>query len=128
MVVPRLLPVANPIKREVTDPVALKLLEAFDQLRVLDKEMPAHCVAAFLYVASHDGCHKQAIEEDLDISTASCSRTTDILGSFGRPGRNRSGLGLITKEVDPSNRRRQILKLTAEGRRLIALMKQSSHG
>lgn len=119
---------ANPIKRNVTDPIALKLLEAFDQLRVLDKEMPAHCVAAFLYVASHDSCHKQAVEEDLDISTASCSRTTDILGSFGRPGRNRAGLGLITKEVDPANRRRQTLKLTPEGRRLIALMKQSSHG
>ena len=119
---------ANPIKREVTDPTALRLLEAFDELRVLDKEMPAHCVAAFLYVASHDGCHKQAIEEDLDISTASSSRTTDILGSYGRPGRNRAGLGLITKEEDKSNRRRQFLKLTPEGRRLISKMKDRSYG
>ena len=118
----------NPIKRNISDDVALRLLNAFDQLRVLDKEMPAHCVAAFLYIASHDGCHKQAIEEDLCISSASSSRTTDILGSSGRPGRNRAGLGLIIKEEDVFNRRRQVLRLSSEGHRLVTLKKQSTFG
>lgn len=101
-----------------------KILMGFELLRLRDREMPGQVTCSFLYIASHDGCHKQALEEELGLSTASASRNTDIL-SRGRIGRGAGGLGLITKEVDPTNKRRQTLKLTPLGKDLARMIKQT---
>ena len=94
-----------------------KVLKALDLLRILDSEMPAQVTACFLYVASHKNCHKMAMEEYLDISTASGSRNTDWLSKKHRFGKE--GLNLIEKVPDPANRRRLMLKLTDKGERLV---------
>lgn len=104
-----------------------KIQRAFDLIRVLDREMPGQVVSVFLYIASHDGCNKQALEQELGLTTASSSRNTDLLSS-GRIGRSTSGLGLITKEVDPGNGRRQVLKLTSQGKDLARLIKDTIYG
>ena len=104
-----------------------QIRSAFEQIRLLDREMPGQVVSCFLYVASHDGCHKQAMEQELGLTTASSSRNTDIL-SKGRLGREAEGLDLITKEVDPANRRRQTLKLTPRGKSLAQQMKTIIYG
>jgi DNA-binding MarR family transcriptional regulator len=101
-----------------------KIQRAFDLIRIKDREMPGQVVSVFLYIASHDGCNKQALEQELGLTTASSSRNTDLL-STGRIGRETSGLGLITKEEDPSNGRRQVLKLTPEGKDLARSIKQT---
>ena len=75
--------------------------------------IPLQVVSAFLYVATHDECHKQQIEQVFGLSVAAGSRCTDFLCEENRLGKD--GLGLITKEVDPSNRRRQVLSLTVKG-------------
>jgi len=93
---------------------------------LLDKEMPAQVVATFLYVASHDECHKLAMEMALDFSTASGSRNTDWLSQYHRL--NKPGLDLITKEVDPMNRRRQILRLTPKGKQLVQQIEEILYG
>ena len=100
-----------------------KIQRAFDLIRIKDREMPGQVVSVFLYIASHDGCNKQALEQELGLTTVSSSRNTDLL-STGRIGRETSGLGLITKEDDPSNGRRQVLKLTPEGKDLARSIKQ----
>jgi len=110
------------LRARLTDPPSAKILRAFELLRVLDREMPGQCVSTFLYVASHDGCHKQALENALALSTAASSRNTDLL-STGRIGNRRSGLELISKEYDPTNRRRQIMRLTPKGKQVINQMK-----
>ena len=97
---------------------------AFEMLRLRDREMPGQTACTFFYVASHDGCHKQALEQELSMTTASASRNTDLL-SKGRVGRGALGLGLITKEVDQSNKRRQTLKLTSLGKDLARMIKQT---
>lgn len=107
----------DPLRRVVTSTDVGKLLAAIEKLRVLDLEMPAQVISAFLYVASHDGCHSLALKEDLDMTAASTSRNTDWLSGTHRSNPER-GLNLITKEVDPSNRRRHILKLTPQGKKL----------
>ena len=56
------------------------------------------------------------MEEDLGMSSASGSRNTDYLCKQARY--KRAGLDLITKEDDPDNRRRMILRLTPSGVRL----------
>jgi len=93
--------------------------------RILDREIPAQVLSTFLYVASHDNCHKQAVEQELEFSSASGSRNTDWLSKLHRL--NKPGLDLIIKEVDPSNRRRQTLKLSPKGRALIKQIKQFLH-
>jgi DNA-binding MarR family transcriptional regulator len=90
-----------------------RVLHAVDLLRGMDREMPAQVLATFFYIASHNNCHKQAMEEELEMSNSSGSRNTDWLSDLHRL--RKPGLGLITKEIDPTNRRRQILTLTPKG-------------
>ncbi len=111
----------NP-SREITDIDIAKLAQAIEHFRTLDKEIPAQVIATFLYVASHDDCNKIDMEKVLAFSTASGSRNTDWLSEFHRL--NKPGLGLIDKYRDPTNRRRQILKLTPKGRIFVQELKQ----
>lgn len=117
----------DPLRRQVTDVQVERILNAVDLLRELDSEMPAQLVATLLYVASHDNCHKQALEEDLNFSTASGSRNTDWLSHKHRI-RGRKGLDLIKKEADPSNGRRLQLSLTAKGHDLVDRIKEVIYG
>ena len=114
---------ADPLKRPVTNDQMLKLMKAFELLRVMDREIPGQLVTAFFYVCSHNGCHKLAMEQDLGLKTASASRLTDWLSDFHRLGK--PGLGLIEKFTDPANRRRQYLRLTAKGQALLQQIEEA---
>lgn len=112
----------DPIRNQCTDPTVERMLMAFEKLREIDSEMPAQLVSTLLYVASHKNCHKQALEQDLNFTTASSSRNTDWL-TINHRIKNRRGLGLITKEADPSNGRRMQLALTPKGQVLVDQLK-----
>ena len=112
---------ADPLQRSVTDPTIERVFLAMNVLRKLDAEMPAQLVSALFYIASHNGCHKLAMEEDLCLCKASGSRNTDWLSRQHRLGKR--GLGLIIKERDPFNGRRLVLSLTEKGELLIAQLK-----
>ena len=109
----------DPLRKQLTDDRLINLLKALEYLRteVAPKmdHIPLQVVSAFLYVASHNECHKQQIEQVFGLSVAAGSRCTDFLCEENRLGKD--GLGLITKEVDPTNRRRQVLRLTQKGRK-----------
>ena len=106
----------DPLARQLTSPRLGRLLEAVELFRVLDREIPAQVISAFLYVASHNPCHKQSLEQDLGFTTASASRNTDWLSTVTRL--KKPGLGLIHKYRDPSNNRRVLLSLTEKGEEL----------
>ena len=112
--------------RVVTDLQMQKLAQAVELFRTHDKEIPAQVIATFLYVASHDDCFKGDLEKALAFSTASGSRNSDWLSEFHRL--NKAGLGLINKYRDPTNRRRQILKLSPKGRILVQQLKTILYG
>ena len=112
--------------RVVTDFQMQKLAQAVELFRTHDKEIPAQVIATFLYVASHDDCLKSDLEKELMFSTASGSRNTDWLSDFHRL--NKAGLGLLIKYRDPTNRRKQILKLSPKGRILAKQLKQLLYG
>ena len=111
----------DPLKDSVTDDTLNSLFEAVQLMRLLDREFPAQMMAALLYIASHNGCHKQAVEQALGVSTAAGSHTTDWLGDRHRLGK--PGLGLIKKVEDPSNRRRKFLVLTEKGQHFVRQLK-----
>ena len=106
----------DPLKRGVTDPALVTFLTAFEKLRALDEKVPGQLVASFLYVASHSPCHKQAMEEDLNLKVASGSRNIAWLSDYHRSGG--PGLGLVRKYQDPSNNRRILVELTEKGEQL----------
>ena len=112
--------------RVVTDFQMQKLAQAVELFRTHDKEIPAQVIATFLYVASHDDCAKVDLEKALAFSSASGSRNTDWLSEFHRL--NKAGLGLLIKYRDPTNRRKQIVKLSPKGRILVNQLKQILYG
>ena len=116
----------DPLRRQLTDPESERLLKAIERVRILDRQFPAQVLASLLYIAAHENCHKQALEEDLGITTASSSRNTDWLSDYHRL--RKAGLGLIIKEDDPGNGRRQQLRLSPKGRRLIQQIKEDLYG
>ena len=119
----------DPLKRLETDSELNALLTGWEMLRTQHREIPAQAVTVLLYVASHNPCHKQAIEEDQCLTTASCSRMIDLLcDGPGRMHIKTRGLGLITKKTDPSNGRRQLLYLTPKGEHFIHLFKEIIYG
>ena len=114
----------DPLANQCTDARLAKVHLAFNALLLMQREIPGQLVSTFLYIASHDGCHKQALEQELGMTTASSSRNTDWL-SDGRMGIKHQGLGLITKEQDG---RRQRLRLTPRGKDLARQMKSIIYG
>ena len=54
----------DPLKRLETDSRLNLLLTGWETLRLMHREIPEQAVTVLLYVASHNPCHKQAIEED----------------------------------------------------------------
>ena len=101
-----------------------RMLNAWELLRTQHRELPAQAVTVLFYIASHNPCHKQAIEEDQELTTASCSRMIALLTDGPtRPGVQTRGLGLVKKYTDPSNHRRFLLSLTPDGERIVHLFK-----
>lgn len=94
-----------------------RLLAATEKLRMLDIEMPMQVASCFLFVALHEGCNQVDLVADLDMSEASVSRCTSWLSGFHRSNPNR-GLNLLSKSIDPTNRRKRILVLTPMGKKL----------
>ena len=112
------------LRRTVTDKQIERLLKVFKELRLQKREMSAQELATLFYIASHNNCHKQALQEDLNFSTASGSRNTDKL-SKTQSLPNVAGLDLIVKEVNEEELpRRQQLRLTKKGEDLIKHIKQ----
>ncbi len=115
----------DPLNRQVTCSTTTRLLGVAEIFRELDREVPAQVLAVYLYVASHNGCHSQAMMEDLELTGASASRNTDWLSKKHRLGK--PGLNLIRKEVDESNKRRHTLWLTLKGKALLTQINQLLH-
>ena len=76
-----------------------------EKLRELDREVPGQVVATLFYIASRNNCHKIAIEEDLEFSTASVSRNIQRLEGFG-----------LVEKYQEEGSRRLLCKLTAKGK------------
>tara|TARA_Y100000994_G_C15524865_1_gene373234 strand:+ start:279 stop:677 length:399 start_codon:yes stop_codon:yes gene_type:complete len=120
----------DPLIRTCTDEKMNGLLEIMQIISELKpanakaKELPMQTIQCLFYIASHDGCHKQALEEDLNMNKASGSRNTDWLSAHHRIA-ERSGLGLISKMPDFSDRRRDRLFLTRKGKELVRNLKIS---
>ena len=99
--------------------------ESYNLLRVLtmfmkldnSQDVPLQAIAVFWYVAIYHYCSKRDIVIFFKMSKASASRMTDYISRYHRLGK--AGLGLVSKEQDPKDKRKTILKLTRKGKDLI---------
>ena len=115
--------------RTTTDLEMEKLLKAMELFRSHDPEMPAQVISVFLYIASHDDCSKVQLQDKdvgLNMPSASASRNTDWLAHKHRLGKQ--GLNLIVKYRDETDRRKQIMKLSAQGLFLIEQLRNILYG
>jgi len=110
------------LQRKVTDDKIERLLKVVNLIRLYDREVPAQVLATLFYIGSHNDCHKTALEEDLNFTTASSSRNTDKLSKNHRLGK--AGYDLIVKEVEEVSPHRQRLRLTKKGEDLMTQIKQ----
>ena len=110
------------LRRKVTDKQIDRLVEVIKQLRLQKREMSAQELATLFYIGSHNDCHKTALEEDLNFTTASSSRNTDKLSKNHRLGK--AGYDLIVKETEEVSPYRQRLKLSKKGEDLMKQIKQ----
>ena len=117
---------SDPFKKTLTDNDMNRLFQCMEEFVKFDPEMPLQLQLTFLYIASHNGCHKQALEEELGYSNAAGSRNTDYLALQHRYGKR--GMNLISKDRDPSNRRRYALTLTKQGHALVKSLKEKLYG
>ena len=101
------------------DNESYNLLRVLHMFMKLDKsqEVPLQAIAVFWFVATYQNCSKKDIEDHFKMSKASASRITDYLSRYHRLGK--PGLGLISKEQDPNDKRKTLLKLTRKGKDLI---------
>ena len=110
------------LRRKVTDKQINRLVEVIKQLRLQKREMSAQELATLFYIGSRNDCHKTALEQDLNFTTASSSRNTDKLSKNHRLGK--AGLDLIVKETEVVSPFRQRLRLTKKGEDLMTQIKQ----
>ena len=110
------------LRRKQTDEKIDRLVKVVKQLRLQKREMSAQELATLFYIGSRHDCHKTALEEDLNFTSASGSRNTDKLSKDHRLGK--AGYDLIVKEVEQVSPYRQRLKLTKKGEDLMTQIKQ----
>jgi YD repeat-containing protein len=80
-------------------------------------QFPVHHAQVFLHVATSGGCTYEEIEEALNLSNSTVSRTVHALGDTHRKGYD--GHGLLETHKDPEEGRRYLVRLTAKGKALL---------
>lgn len=97
------------------------LARAVEEFLDLDKGLTLFQMHAFLLASTNEGQTQKWIEEKMDTSNATASRTISRWMETDRGGK--TGLGMIRSEIDPSDRRYRIITLTPKGRAFLEKVK-----
>jgi DNA-binding MarR family transcriptional regulator len=84
--------------------------------------LPLHHVQVFIFVALHGHTTYRQIEEGLNLSNASVSRTVNALSDTHRTGRG--GHRLLTTIKDPDEGRRLLIGISPRGQALLRQLRQ----
>lgn len=94
------------------------LTRAVEEFLALDKGMTLFQMHAFLLVSTNEGQTQKWIEDKMETSNATASRTLSRWMEIDRGGK--PGFGMIRSEIDPSDRRYRVVTLTPKGRQFLA--------
>lgn len=108
-----------------TETALRRLLAVMDELREASPDMGVQTVATFIMVALEPGITVTELQAKLGLTQSAASRNWTILSTrkskvrITEGGKQRTelrpGLGLITDEEDPMDRRRVLLRPTLRG-------------
>lgn len=105
----------NPIVRHRT---TLKdIYEAISRFRDLSTTMPVAEVQMFLLVALNEGLSLGELADKADMKTSSASRY--LLDLSDKTRRGEAGYGLVNRQPDPDELRRNMYSLTPKGRAMV---------
>ncbi len=90
------------------------LFNLFSRLKDIDKDMPVMQMVVLVAVALNEGKTQGELNTALNIPTSTMSRNIASLSSVHRLGK--PGLGMITWDDHPTDRRAKLLALTPKGR------------
>lgn len=107
------------------DPNAFeRMLEEFAQL---DPEIQAPAIKTFLFRARRGVCTQKDVELNLRMTNGSASRNVSYWCEYKI--RDEPGMGFVSREDDPSDRRYKKLKLTKKGQDFYRhLLENDQHG
>lgn len=91
--------------------------EAITKFRDLSPTMPVGEVLMFLLVALNEGASLTELAEHADMKKSTASRYLLDLSDKTRAGD--AGYGLITRDADPDELRRNMYALTTKGRKIV---------
>jgi DNA-binding MarR family transcriptional regulator len=97
--------------------VIRSICEAIVQFRELSSTMPVGEVQMFLTVALNEGMSLTELAEKADMKKSTASRYLLDLSDKTRAGG--AGYGLITREADPEELRRNMYALSPKGRKIV---------
>ena len=100
----------------VGTPGLIRILQAVEEFRKVDPEMPMQTAAVLLLVGSQEGISQGTLKDRVGVSKSALSRIFDRLSD--RPGR----AGLLQMRKDPDDLRYKITHLTPKGRRVVAAL------
>ncbi len=101
-----------------------QLERAVDAFSVLDPfAFPLHYIKLFLEVARRERCTFAELEEALNITHGSVSRSVAALSDTNRYGQ--PGYGLLELHKDPRQTRRYLVMVSPKGKRLLTLLKRA---
>ena len=100
-----------------------RLISAMSRLREQDLTMPVQQILVLLWVAANEGRpQRDLIAAFKDIPESTVSRNVAALSEVHRLGK--PGLGLVSWLPHPTDRRVNLLHLTAKGRQLCTALNQ----
>lgn len=93
------------------------LIQALEELRDLDADMPIAQALSLLLIAKNEGMSLKDVAQQAGVGMASASR---YVAAFGRPVKEGAkGHGLVAAVEDPEERRKKIITLTPKGRTFV---------
>jgi DNA-binding MarR family transcriptional regulator len=98
------------------------IFEVLNTIRSVDSNITVSHVLVLLTVALSPGCSPGDLIDEIGISSASAARLVVRLSNWEMLAIK--GMGLISSEMDPFDRRKRSLHLTAEGQRLISRIRE----
>lgn len=93
------------------------LARVVEEFMALDRNMTLFQMHAFLLAATNEGQTQKWIEERMNTSNATASRT--LARWLEMEKADKPGLGMLRSEIDPSDRRYRIVSLTPKGRQFL---------
>lgn len=106
---------------------ALQVLEVF---RAIDPDMPMGTAVSFLMIAGGEtpdgGLSVTELSKQGGFALSSASRYVQALAEMDR--HRRPGHDLVSDHIDPMERRRKVLKLTAKGKRIVSQIRNATGG